>query len=177
MSNGVFTGTIIRAKDGSLNVELQSLRVKASKRFTPSQLLPLQDWLNSAKDSWDVVEGIVHAQKISYSHEDNKLRLETAGGVKYYGVDDESLARLVRYLKTRAPLPRSVDVEQPLPLPIPTDAELANRTIYKNPGIPNGYSGQGTIGKPKLAKASMASQRAKVKSLVAGMIAERKGGV
>lgn len=155
MSNGIFTGSITQAKDGSLYIELQSLRVKGRKRFTPAQLLPLREWLNDAKlldhPDWPDAPVKVSGLRISYSHDDGLIRLEAQSGVNYYDpLKDEDLARLVRHLKARVPIPKSDQPILPVDLPEVTANDLATkRTVYKRTGIPVGLNGKSIKPQPK----------------------------
>jgi len=131
MPNGIFTGSITQGRDGSLSFELQSLRVKAAKRFTPAQLLPLQAWLKTAATEWELVPERQRGLRVTYSHDDGRICLDTPGGSKYYDpTNDEDIARFVRYLKSRAPIPRSEQPELP-GLPEVTEEDLrTKRSIY-----------------------------------------------
>ena len=149
MPNGIFTGSLTLGTDGSTHFELQSLRVKATKRFTPAQLLPLKAWLASAND-WDLAPARPSGLRVSYSHDDGKIRLETQSGVQYYDpLNDEDLARFVRHLKARAPVPHSDQPQLP-GLPTVTDEDLrTKRTVY------TAAQAAGGVKKPKQRKPSV----------------------
>lgn len=118
----------------------------ASRTFKPGELNELPEWLADSK-IWtrDLAAAAAVQPTISYDHHDGMLHVSHALGqdTKYDPNNEEHLARLVRRLKSKAPLPTTPSPEQPTitDLPVPTADELAARTIFNNVGIPKGVEG------------------------------------
>lgn len=163
----VYDATVTFSKDGSIHVELRSGRgggTKASKRFTRDELHALFDWQRIA--DWESDPNPDYSQRIDYSHETGELRLVTGSGLERFDPhSEEALAKLVRKLKSRAPLPPAL-VDQPtLPdLPIPTAEQMANRTIYTTPSAAHGAKA------PKRPNPARAATQAKTRQIAMSLL-------
>lgn len=165
--------TFILSADGGLYIHVhdRSALAQASKRFAPSELLPLRDWLfKSAEWSPDTIPWSSLAT-IAYSHDDGLIHLGSRlGDATYDPQSDESLARLVRKLKSLAPIPRGLAEEAP-PLPLPTPAQLAARTIFKRAVVAKGSGSSGgsrsSSGGSKPQSASYTASKARLAALMA----------
>jgi len=146
----------------------------AHRTFTSENtMMDLHDWMtDSSVWTRSLAANNVNHQ-ISYDHADGKLHVVGFVGTHnaYDPLSDESMARMVRHLKRVAPI-LHVNVEQPTldNLPIPTDEQLAARTIYTNLGIADG-AGKYHRPQPRYNKSSVSAARSQelVKSILADM--------
>lgn len=139
----------------------------ASRTFAKGELNELPQWLADAS-IWtrDLAQCTMNAA-ISYDHHDGMVHLSTAIGLdeRFDPLSEESMAKLVRHLKRRAPIPEAKwmpgdkGIHQPLlPLPIPTVAEMAARTIYSNVGIADG-AGRYRSPQPRYNKSAVSREK------------------
>lgn len=148
----------------------------ASRTFKPGELNELPQWLaDSSIWTRDLAQAASVQPTISYDHHDGMLHVSHSLGSDdtYDPNNDEHLAKLVRRLKSKAPLPVSAPVEQQrLPdLPIPTSDELARRQIYTQIGIPNGVEGY-RPNKPKPRYGQSTASRAKSQEIANRLLSE-----
>ncbi len=119
------------------------------------------------------------ALAIRFDNISGLLYLRTANGteIKYDPLSDEAIARLVRKVKSFAPIPHETpsNKQRTLPgLPEPTDADLARRTIYTNIGIPVGVSGYRPH-KPRPRYQQSTASKARSQEIAAAIVAELFG--
>lgn len=175
---GHYEAVIDFAEDNSVTIRaMHGAAFTAEQRFTPSQNLPLTEWLKSTTWRMDRQIGSLLGQgeaHIAYSHTDGLVRLKTAkSNQKFDPNKDEDLARLVRVLKRLSPMPRADEPVLPDLLPEPTPEQLANATRYLHPSPANGYSGQATRRASKSGRvvASKEHSLARLQQLRAALVA------
>lgn len=132
--------------DGRLYVRVERRDGQmATNTFTPAKCLSLREWLANAE--WSPIPGWLearHAAEVLYSHSTGKIILNPGAHKKEQHFDpnsEEDLAKLVRLLKSLAPIPRGEPI-LPNVLPAPTEAELARRQVFLNAAPAIGYDGQ-----------------------------------
>lgn len=140
----------------------------ATRTFRPDEpMSAVEEWCrDSALWTRDMHATNVE-DKICYSHDDGKIHLTGFLGTHqtFDPNSDESLAKLVRQLKRRAPI-LNVGEEQPVleGLPIPSKEDLDRRIIATQIGIPDGVSSRGI--KPRYRSQQSAVSQAKTKEIV-----------
>lgn len=145
----------------------------ATRTFKPDEpMSAIEEWCkDSALWTRDIHSTNVE-DKICYSHDDGKIHLTGFLGTHtaFDPNSDESMAKLVRHLKRRAPI-LNVGKEQPtlVGLPIPTQEDLDRRIIATRIGIPDGVSSHGL--KPRYRSQQSAVSQAKTKEIVDGILA------
>lgn len=174
--------TINVAPDGQIYAFVMYRGVFAAARtFQPTEpMSAIVEWCNDSK-LWtrDLAMAERLNDTISYDHNDGKLHLITGWSQVHSTFDpnsDESLAKLVRTLKRKAPVPLSTaNAQPPLEgLPIPTAEQLANAQRFNQIGIPEGVTAAG-IRKPKQRYQQPAVSQARTKEIVESIFADMFG--
>ena len=144
---------------------------RAHKRFSPSTLLPLRDWLKSP-ETWVEAERaeIANANAlIHYCHETGRLVVRKGDTERRFDPNDEEhLAKFVRYLKGLKPIASADQPPLPHTLPKPTEEQLARRTILSQVGSAGGIPG---YKKPRQRYNQPAVSQAKSQELISKALA------
>lgn len=145
-------------------------------KLTPSHTLnDLLQWLcdptTQASTMLKPSEKPWHSRSVSYNHLNGKLELHTGRTTfEFDPLDEEDLARLIRRLKSLAPLPSSETSHLPIPLPTVTAEDLAfKRTIFSTPMAAAGAQ------KPKYSQSGrFLANRSDIDNLMTSLAAELK---
>ncbi len=135
----------------------------------------IREWCDESSLWTRDMHASVAEDKITYDHTDGKLHLTGFLGTHnaFDPNDDEALARLVRLLKRRAPAPgNAMSVQPTIPnLPIPSEEDMARRTILTQIGIPAGVEGYRPH-KVKQRYQQPAVSAARTQEIASGIIAD-----
>lgn len=173
-----YSATITITDDGAVHVAARSKLVfLATRRFTPTELFRLKEWLTNPATDWERdLNGIHINDTITYNQETGFVVVDTGSVQENFDPhSEEAWAKLVRKLKRRAPAPRSAgEVEIPELLPQPTEADLARRTILANVASASGIKGYTRPRAGQTSTLSPEASKAKVNDILGLLAAKRR---